>query len=341
MYMSTKLETPILLNQYHIKNRLVMAPMCMYQSDDTGVVKPFHEAHYYMHALGGIGLVMVEATAIDSNGRISLNDLGIWSDDHIKGLSVLSSRIKEAGSISCIQINHAGRKAVGHDIFGPSAIQLEGKDHVPKEMTLEDINRTIKNFQNAAMRADKAGFDMVEIHAAHGYLISQFMSPLSNQRNDAYGLKHQFLNDVIQAVKEVWPLEKGISVRISGTEYHPEGFDIDDVIEILKACNLDRVDITHVSSGGNIRPNVTSFEEGYQLPLARKIKHELNIKTIGGGLLKDYMIGEQALIHEDCDMVFYGRLLLRDPFYFLRHIDSLEFPTPYKRGKLTPPKEKT
>ena len=338
--MQAKLETSIILNQHHIKNRLVMAPMCMYQSDDTGSVKPFHEAHYYMHALGGIGLVMVEATAIDPNGRISLNDLGIWSNNHIKGLSVLATRIKEAGSTSCIQINHAGRKAVGKNIFGPSKIQLEGKDQQPKEMTLDDIYDTIKSFQDAAVRADKAGFDMIEIHAAHGYLISQFMSPLSNLRNDLYGKKHQLLNDVIQAVKQVWPIEKAISVRISGTEYHPDGFDIDDVIEILKACNLDRVDIIHVSSGGNVRPNVTSFEEGYQLPLARKIKHQLNIKTIGGGLLNDYIIGEQALTNDDCDMVFYGRLLLRDPFYFLRHIDSFEFPIPYKRGKLTPPKEK-
>lgn len=332
--MQMKLETPINLKHIQIKNRLVMAPMCMYQSDDTGVVKPFHEAHYYMHALGGIGLVMIEATAISKHGRISVNDLGIWSDDHIQGLKVISERIKEAGSTSCIQINHAGRKSVGQYPFAPSQIKMDGKDELPKAMSLLDIKETISDFQKAAIRANEAGFDMVEIHAAHGYLISQFMSPLSNQRDDHYSVKHQFLNDVIEAIYQVWPLHKSISIRISGTEYHPDGFDIDDVIKILKACDLSRIDLIHVSSGGNIRPNIVSLASGYQLPLAHKIKHELPIKTIGGGLLSNHEEGEKALQNDDCDMVFYGRLLLRDPFYFLRHIESFEFPKPYQRGKL-------
>jgi NADPH2 dehydrogenase len=333
--MEIKLDTPIQLKQIQVKNRLVMAPMCMYQSDDTGFVMPFHEAHYYMHALGGIGLVMVEATAVSKNGRISEKDLGIWSDEHVKGLKIIANRIQDAGSIACIQLNHAGRKSVGSHLLAPSEITMDGKDEKPKAMTLEDIEHVIMSFKKAAMRADQAGFDMVEIHAAHGYLISQFMSPLSNLRNDKYGLKFQFLNDVIQAVMEVWPEDKAISIRISGTEYHEEGFHIDDVIHILQACDLSRIDIIHVSSGGNVRPNITKFEPGYQLSLAHKIKHQLKIKTIGGGLLGDHRIGEKALLNEDCDMVFYGRLLLRDPFYFLRHIESLEFPVPYQRGKIT------
>jgi NADPH2 dehydrogenase len=332
--MEIKLDTPIQLKQIQVKNRLVMAPMCMYQSDDTGFVMPFHEAHYYMHALGGIGLVMVEATAVCKNGRISEKDLGIWSDDHLKGLTIIASRIKDAGSIACIQINHAGRKSVGSSLLAPSEITMDGKDQIPKAMTLEDIREVIESFKKAAIRANQAGFDMVEIHAAHGYLISQFMSPLSNQRTDMYGNKHQFLSDVIQAVMLVWPKEKAISIRISGTEYHDEGFNVHDVINILDACDLSRIDLIHVSSGGNVRPNITQIEPGYQLSLAREIKHHLKVKTIGGGLLGDHHIGEKALINEDCDMVFYGRLLLRDPFYFLRHIESLEFPTPYKRGKI-------
>lgn len=332
--MEMKLETPIQLKHIQIKNRLVMAPMCMYQSDDSGVVQPFHEAHYYMHALGGIGLVMVEATAISKHGRISVNDLGIWSDDHIDGLKVVANRIKEAGSTSCIQINHAGRKSVGSLPFAPSPIKMDGKDELPKAMTLIEIQQTIDEFAKAAMRANDAGFDMIEIHAAHGYLISQFMSPLSNQRVDKYGDKHQFLSDVIHTIYQVWPVHKSISIRISGTEYHPDGFDIDDVIKILKACDLSRIDLIHVSSGGNIRPHILKLESGYQLPLARKIKHQLQVKTIGGGLLSNHEEGEKALQNQDCDMVFYGRLLLRDPFYFLRHIESFEFPKPYLRGKL-------
>jgi len=337
--MEMKLETPLQLKHSHIKNRLVMAPMCMYQSDDTGVVKPFHEAHYYMHALGGIGLVMVEATAISKLGRISVNDLGIWSDEHIQGLKVVAERIKEAGSTSCIQINHAGRKSVGQLPFAPSQIKMDGKDELPKAMTLIEIEQTIDEFKKAAMRANEAGFDMVEIHAAHGYLISQFMSPLSNQRDDQYGQKHQFLSDIINAIYHVWPDHKSISIRISGTEYHPDGFDIDDVILILSACDLSRIELIHVSSGGNIRPNILKLESGYQLPLARKIKHKLQIKTIGGGLLSNHVEGEKALQNDDCDMIFYGRLLLRDPFYFLRHVESFEFPKPYQRGKVIPVKE--
>lgn len=332
--MDIKLETPIQLKTIQLKNRIVMAPMCMYQSDDSGMVKKFHEAHYYMHALGGVGLVMVEATAVDQDGRISFKDLGIWSDDHIKGLKMISNGIKEAGSVSCIQINHAGRKAVGNHIVGPSAIKMEGKDQLPLEMSLDEIKKTIRSFSQAARRAHEAGFDMIEIHAAHGYLISQFMSPLSNQRTDRYGQKHQFLKEVIESIYEVWPIEKSISIRISGTEYHPEGFDIDDVIHILKSCDLSRIDLIHVSSGGNVRPQVMNFEEGYQLPLARIIKEACQIPTIGGGLITNAMIGNQALRNNDCDLVFYGRLLLRDPFYFLRNIEQLEFPEPYKRGKL-------
>lgn len=324
---------PTRVKSYQFKNKIIMAPMCMYQSDNTGVVKPFHEAHYMSHAMGGVSMVIVEATAIDPNGRISTQDLGIWDDTHIKGLKTLVSRIHEGGAYAGIQINHAGRKARVDDTIGPSALPFRPDDKVPKAMTLSEIKDTIQQFKNAAKRADAAGFDALEIHGAHGYLISQFMSPISNQRTDAYGKPHQFLKDVLDAVLEVWPKNKILTLRVSGTEYHPEGFDVDDIIHILRHINVEAIDYIHVSSGANVIPQTLVLKPGYQLPLAQKIKHALNVKTIGGGLIEDHIFADEALKNQQCDLVFFGRLLLRDPMYFLRVDEHAVWPAPYKRGK--------
>ena len=324
---------PIQVKSYTLKNKIIMAPMCMYQSDDTGEVKDFHRTHYMFHAMGGVSLVMVEATAIMKNGRISKQDLGIWSDDHVAGLKTVVDHIHQGGALASIQINHAGRKTRDDHPIAPSALRYDEKDELPKAMTIDDINEVIKAFQNAARRALKAGFDGLEIHAAHGYLLSQFMSPLSNQRHDKYGQPHVMIQEVLDAVRDVWPKEKILTIRVSGTEYHPDGFDIQDVMNILKDITLDDVDFIHVSSGGNIRPQSIELKPGYQLSLASEIKASLGIKTIGGGLITDVELAEKALVDGDCDMVFFGRLLLRDPMYFLRHSDDIEWPKAYIRGK--------
>lgn len=323
----------IKVKSYTLKNKIVMAPMCMYQSDDTGVVKDFHKTHYMFHAMGGVSLVMVEATSVLPNGRISLNDLGIWSDDHIKGLSEVVSLIHQGGSLASIQINHAGRKTRADHPVGPSSIAYSDADVVPKEMTQEDIQTMIQAFQDAAKRADLAGFDGLEIHGAHGYLLSQFMSPISNQRSDRYGQPHMLLKEVIEAVQVVWPKEKILTLRISATEYHPDGFDVEDVIEILKRVDIKALDFIHVSSGGNIRPQNINVKPGYQLEYSEKIKHALGVQTIGGGLMLDVESSEKALENKQCNLVFFGRLLLRDPMYFLRQNDTIEWYPAYLRGK--------
>lgn len=329
------IHTPFKLHPLIIlKNRIVMAPMCMYQAKEDGYSNDFHETHYHMHAMGGVALVMVEATSIMPNGMISPNDLGIYKDEHIEGLKKITERIKSAGALAGIQINHAGRKAKYSQTIAPSALAYDQDSMVPKAMSQEDIDDVILNFQRAAKRADLSGFDVLEIHGAHGYLISQFMSPISNQRHDQYQDKSVFLNQVIHAIYSVWPKDKAITLRISATEYHEEGYDVLELIEILKRVDLSRIDAIHVSSGGNIRPKLINPKPGYQLMYAKQIKEALHKPTIGGGLLLDANDGIQALEDGMCDLVFYGRLLLRDPFVFLRTIDSIEWPKAYTRGKL-------
>lgn len=326
------IETPLVLNKtITLKNRIVMAPMCMYQSDSSGEVKAFHETHYHMHAMGGVSLVMVEATSVLPNGVISNQDLGIWSDAHIKGLKSVVDRVHQEGAMCGIQLNHAGRKARVESPVGPSRLGYDETSVLPKE--IDDVSSYVKAFQEGARRANEAGFDVLEIHAAHGYLICQFMSPISNQRQDTYKNYGKFLNDVLESVYDVWPKHKAITIRVSATEYHPLGYDTKVLIKMLKGINLSRVDAIHVSSGGNIRPLNVEAKTGYQLSYAKEIKEALNIKTIGGGLLLNKEDGETALTNNMCDLVFYGRLLLRDPFIFLRTVEGIHWPKAYARGK--------
>ena len=185
-----KLFSEITVGSVRLKNRIVMPPMCMYQSDDSGKVKDFHVTHYTTRAIGGVALVITEATAVEPCGRLSDRDLGIWSDDHIEGLKKITDQVKSSGARIGIQLNHAGRKCGAKSektIYAPSPIAFNDEYLVPVEMTMDDIKRVTKSFQDAAKRAKKAGFEMVEIHGAHGYLLSQFMSPLATTRTDMYG----------------------------------------------------------------------------------------------------------------------------------------------------------
>ena len=321
------------IKQYIVKNRIVMAPMCMYQSDNCGFVKEFHKAHYYSRSLGGVGIVIVEATSVSENGRISVRDLGIWREEHVDGLSQLASNIREAGAIPFIQLNHAGRKSFSKKVIAPSSISNYRSDKLLEKMTTKIIDEVIDDFVKAAIRADKAGFDGIEIHAAHGYLISQFMSPISNKRKDEYSNKHLFLKRVVESIQKVWPKKKLMSIRVSATEYHPDGFTIKDVIDILNKIDLKNVDYINVSSGGNIPPKKIKLKTGYQLEFSKKIKSALNVHVIGGGLISNYNSANRALKRNKCDSIFFGRLLLRDPMYFLRIEKGLDWPQAYKRGK--------
>ena len=229
----TKLFEPYQLQSITLKNRIVMAPMCMYSAKEDGLVTPFHLVHYATRAAGQIGLILLEATAVVPEGRISSNDLGIWDDAHIEGLQQLVTNMQAYGAKTGIQLAHAGRKAtVEGDIFAPSAMAFSDAYKTPREMTLADIDNVIEAFKNAAVRARQAGFDVLEIHGAHGYLISEFLSPATNKRSDQYGgsqeNRYRLLRQVIDAIRSVW--EGPLLVRVSAEDYAQDGTSMMDEI---------------------------------------------------------------------------------------------------------------
>lgn len=336
----SKLYSNIKIKEKIIKNRTVMAPMCMYQAENDGIAKQFHLTHYLSRAIGGAGMIIIEATAIEPRGRISVNDLGLWSDYQIPMLKSIIDEVHKYSTLIGIQLNHAGRKAITDEInIAPSNINNSGFSE-SFEMDPETINATINLFKDAAMRADKAGFDFIEIHGAHGYLINQFLSPLSNNRNDNYGgtleNRSRFLKDIINSIKTVWPEKKLLGLRVSGEEWHEDGNHPEDVAKIINFVKQD-LDFIDVSSGGVVSVPINVYP-GYQLNFAKTIKEKTNLLTIGGGLITNALTAEEAISNGLVDFVFFGRLLLREPYFPLHGAKELnhdiEWPTPYKRGKL-------
>lgn len=316
-----------------------MAPMCMYSShNEDGKVENWHLTHYASRAVGQVGLIIIEATAVTAQGRISPHDLGIWNDDHIEGLTELTSLMKSHGSMTGIQLAHAGRKAtVDGEIIAPSALAFNDQYKTPKEMTLDEIHETVEAFKQGADRAKKAGFDVIEIHGAHGYLINEFLSPLTNKRTDEYGgtpeNRYRFLREVIEAVKEVW--EGPLFVRVSAEDYHDEGLHVDDYVIYSRWMKEQGVDLIDVSSGALVPAKIHAYP-GYQVPLAEKIKLEANIATGAVGLITTGIQAEEILQNNRADLIFIARELLRDP-YFPRTAAkelgvTIEPPKQYDRG---------
>lgn len=326
---------PFTIKNLHLNNRSVMAPMCMYEADEDGMITDFHVIHYASRAIGGVGLIIQEATAIDPDGRISLNDLGIWSDEHIGGLKMIVDTVHGFGTPIGIQINHAGRKSKTDHPIAPSAVSFGDKE-VPHAMDEDMINQVVYQFREAARRAEAAGYDLLELHAAHGYLLFQFLSPLSNIRDDAYKNGVNLLKKVIKSIQDVWPKEKVLALRVSAYEYVKDGVTpemISDMINQVKDLGIDLID---VSSGGNVIAKIDAYP-GYQLGFAKTIRNLTGLPVIGGGLIEDLKLANQAIIDESCDLVFFGRLLLRHPYYVINHAKDLgidiDYPNPYKRGK--------
>lgn len=333
------LFSPLTIRNLTLKNRIVMSPMCMYSCmDESGKVNNWHKTHYTTRAVGQVGLIIVEATAVSPQGRISVHDLGIWSDEHIPGLAELVQLAHEQDSKIGIQLAHAGRKAeVPGEIIAPSAIAFNDAYQTPQEMTIEQIKETIQAFADGAARAREAGFDVIEIHAAHGYLINQFLSPLTNKRTDSYGNdsvgRFRFLADIIEAVKQHW--EGPLFVRVSANEYHPDGLGIAQHVEIaskLKALGVDMID---TSSGGVVPARINSYP-GYQVRYAERIKHEANILTGAVGLITSPEQAEEIVANDRADLVFLGRELLRDPYWPRKAAEALRVdlapPRQYERG---------
>ncbi|MDY0405639.1 NADPH dehydrogenase NamA [Virgibacillus sp. 179-BFC.A HS] len=335
----SKLFTPITFNNITIKNRIAMSPMCMYSCfNEDGKITPFHMTHYVSRAVGQVGLVMTEATAVLPEGRISPRDLGIWEDEHIDGLKELNEQLHSYGAKTGIQLAHAGRKAeLDGDIFAPSAIGFDEKSKTPNEMDIADIERTIDAFKKGASRAKQAGFDIIEIHAAHGYLINEFLSPLANHRSDLYGgskeNRYRFLNEIIQAVKEVW--EGPLFVRISTNEYQPEGNRMTDILYFSEQMKMAGVDLIDCSSGGVVHAKINAYP-GYQVNRCDQIKHEANIPTGAVGLITTGIQAEEILQNDRADMVVIGRSLLRNPYWAKAAADELHAeltaPVQYERG---------
>ncbi len=315
-----KAFSPIAWGKLQLKNRIVIAPMCMYSADEHGFILPFHFAHYTARAYGGVAMVITEATSVEARGRISRQDLGIYDDRHVVGLKKLVDEVHVAGSLISIQLAHAGRKCgvKTHTSIAPSAVTFSQDYTVPAAMTIADIQEVIHAFREAARRAQLSGFDGIEIHGAHGYLINQFLSPLSNLRQDSYGgsleKRVRFLKEIIQAVRVVFKGE--VWVRLSADEYADGGHHLQDTIALLQMMKPIIAGV-NVSSGGVV-PFPIKPSPGYQLPLSRGIK-DAGIPTIGGGLITTMEAIEEAL-DKDATLVYLGRPLLLNPYFVLQEI---------------------
>lgn len=334
-----KLFEPYTLRGVQFKNRIVMSPMCMYSSHNKdGMVEDWHKTHYTTRAVGQVGLIIVEATAVQPEGRISSQDLGIWSDQHVDGLAEVVQLMKQHGAKTGIQLAHAGRKAtVDGDIYAPSAIAFNDKYKTPTEMSLNDINATIQAFKEGAIRAKRAGFDVIELHGAHGYLINEFLSPLSNKRTDEYGgsaeNRYRFLRAIIHEVRDVW--EGPLFVRISAEDYAEGGMTADAYVEIVGWMKQQGVDLIDVSSGAVVPTRIDVFP-GYQVKFSETIKAGACIATGAVGLITKGIQAEEILKNNRADLIFLGRKLLRDPYWAYTAATELNMeisaPKQYERG---------
>jgi NADPH2 dehydrogenase len=311
---------PFTIRNCTLPNRIVCSPMCMYKAGADGKATDWHFVNYGTRAVGQVGLLMLEATAVESRGRISMRDLGLWEDGQVEGLKRIVDFAQQQGVKTAIQLAHAGRKAVVDEpVIGPSAIPFRPGDPVPHAMGRTEIEKVVEAFAQAAARAKQAGFDIVEIHAAHGYLLHQFLSPLSNKREDEYGGdlrgRSRLLREVIRAVRSVWGEERPLFVRISAVDYHPDGIQLEDSVALARLMKEWGVDLVDVSSGGNLPQPPTRVYPGYQVGFAETIKKEAGIPTGAVGLITAPEQAEEVIGNQRADLVFLARELLRNPYW--------------------------
>ncbi|AEV15362.1 MAG: NADH:flavin oxidoreductase/NADH oxidase [Thermus sp.] len=345
------LFSPLTLRGLRLKNRLAMSPMCQYSATAEGQVTDWHLLHYPTRALGGVGLVLVEATAVLPEGRISPLDLGIWSEDHLPGLKELARRIREAGAVPGIQLAHAGRKAgttppweggkpLGWRVVGPSPLPFAEGYPVPEALDEAGMERVLEAFVQGARRALRAGFQVVELHMAHGYLLSSFLSPLSNGRTDAYGgsleNRMRFPLRVAQAVREALPPELPLLVRVSATDWAEGGWGLPDTLAFAERLKALGVDLLDCSSGGVVPGVRVPAAPGFQVPFADAVRKRVGLATGAVGLITEAFQAETLLQAGSADLVLLGRVLLRDPYFPLRAAKALgvpaEVPPQYQRG---------
>ncbi|MXS70418.1 NADPH dehydrogenase NamA [Flavobacteriaceae bacterium W22] len=348
------LYSPIKFRNVELKNRWVMSPMCMY-SCENGLANDFHFVHYGSRAQGGTGLLIVEAAGVEPKGRITNHCMGIWNDEQAEELKKIVQFVHQhSDSKIGIQLAHAGRKAStwnnvqtsledGWETLAPSAIPYQQGERVPHVLTLEEIKEQVQNFKEAARRSVKAGFDVIEIHGAHGYLIHQFLSPLSNIRNDEYGGSFEnrirFLIEIVDAVNEELNENVALFVRISGTEYAENGWNIDDSVKLAQVLKNHGVDLIDVSSGGNIHGAKISVFDGYQVPFSSAVKNQANVQTGAVGLITTSQQAEEILQNGEADLIFVAREILRNPYLAVQGSFEMKedcfFPHQYLRAKIS------
>lgn len=330
----SKLFSSFKIKNITLRNKIVMSPMCQYSAKD-GFATDWHLVHYGSRAIGGCGAIILEATAVAPEGRITYADLGIWDNLHIEPLKKITSFLENYGAVPGIQLAHAGRKASenvswlgngqifeepnGWQTVAPSPIPFDPRDKVPTELSIDDIKQVVFDFKEAAIRAKHAGFKIFEIHAAHGYLIHQFLSPLSNQRKDQYGgvfeNRTRLLIEIIDAINSIIDENHSLWVRISATDWTDNGWNENESVELAKILKLKNVDIIDVSTGGNVPRANIPVGPNYQVPFCEMIKRESNISTAAVGLITSANQAEKLLDEGKCDLIMIGRELLRDPYF--------------------------
>jgi 2,4-dienoyl-CoA reductase-like NADH-dependent reductase (Old Yellow Enzyme family) len=356
--MSTlNLFQPLTIRGVILKNRIVVSPMCQYSSVD-GLADDWHLVHLGSRAVGGAGLIFVEATAVTAQGRITPGDMGIWDDRHIEPLARIASFIHRMGGVSGIQLAHAGRKASCHvpwegggrlktpeeggwEVVAPSAIPFREGDPLPHALSLTDMREIVTAFGAAARRAILAGFRVIEIHSAHGYLLHSFLSPLSNQRDVPYGGNLQnrmrLLLQVAEALRQTIPDDMPLFTRISATDWVEGGWDLDQSIALARALKSAGVDLIDASSGGIVPGAVVPVAPGYQVPFAAAIRKQADIPTAAVGMITEPAQAEAIIASLQADLVFLAREMLREPYWALKAGRALgqeqKWPAQYERAK--------
>ena len=353
------LFSPLTLRSLTLRNRVGVSPMCQYSSQD-GFATDWHLVHLGAFATGGAGLVLTEAAAVTPEGRISPQDLGIWDDAHIPMLRHITEFCRAQGAVMGIQLAHAGRKAStrrpweqpagavpvaegGWDnVMAPSPVPFAPNYPRPQELSLDGIAQVIASFRAAAIRALAAGFQVVELHAAHGYLLHEFLSPIANERNDRYGgsfeNRTRLLIEVTDAVRAVWPDELPLVVRISATDWAEGGWNIEESVQLATLLKARGVDLIDCSSGGLAAHQQIAIGPGYQVPFSRRIRSESGVPTAAVGLITDAVQAEQIIADDSADMVLLARELLRNPRWPLMAAHTLgatiTWPPQYERARL-------
>src|ERR1700704_306285 len=336
------LLTPLTIRGVSLRNRIVMSPMCQYSARE-GFADDWHLLHLGSRAVGGAGLVVVEATAVARDGRISSGDMGIWSDEHIDPLARIARFVHSQGAAAGIQLAHAGRKGSceppwkggrrltpeegGWTVVAPSALPFNDGDPTPRALDKTGIRQIIASFDAAARRALAAGFEIIEIHAAHGYLLHEFLSPLSNRREDEYGgslgNRMHLLLQVVERVRKLMPAELPLFVRISATDWIEGGWDVEQSVELARRLKQLSVDVIDVSSGGTMPRARIPIVKGYQVPCATRIRAEADVMTGAVGLITEAQHADEIIKNGDADLVFIGREMLREPYWAVKAQQAL------------------